>query len=61
VERYIDLLEKTFIIYRLNAMSRNVRNEIKKGKKVYFWDNGIRNSIVGNFLPWEKRTDQGPL
>lgn len=61
VERYIDLLEKAFIIYRLNAMSRNVRNEIKKGKKVYFWDNGIRNSIIGNFLPWEKRTDQGQL
>jgi len=61
VERYIDLLEKAFIIYRLNALSRNVRNEIKKGKKVYFWDNGIRNSIIGNFLSWEKRTDQGQL
>jgi len=61
VERYIDLLEKVFIIYRLNALSRNVRNEIKKGKKIYFWDNGIRNSIIGNFLPWENRTDQGQL
>ncbi|MCK5820744.1 MAG: ATP-binding protein [Bacteroidales bacterium] len=61
VERYIDLLEKAFIIYKLNSLSRNVRNEIKKGKKVYFWDNGIRNAIIGNFLPWENRTDQGAL
>lgn len=61
VEKYIDLLEKAFIIYRLNALSRNVRNEIKKGKKIYFWDNGIRNALIGNFLPWENRTDQGAL
>ena len=61
VERYIDLLEKAFIIFKLNALSRNVRNEIKKGKKIFFYDNGIRNSLIGNFLPWEKRTDKGAL
>lgn len=59
VERYIDLLEKAFIIFRLNALSRNVRNEIKKGKKFYFCDNGIRNALTGNFLSWENRTDKG--
>jgi uncharacterized protein len=59
IERYVDLLEKAFIILRVNAFSRNVRNEIKKGKKIYFWDNGIRNAIIGNFLPWEKRLDKG--
>jgi len=61
VERYIDLLEKAYIIFKLNALSRNVRNEIRKGKKIFFYDNGIRNSLIGNFLPWEKRTDKGAL
>ena len=59
VERYINLLEKAFIIFRLNALSRNVRNEIKKGKKFYFYDNGIRNALTGNYLQWENRTDKG--
>ncbi len=61
VEKYIDLLEKAFIIYRLNAFSRNVRNEIKKGKKVYFYDNGIRNALIGNFQPFDNRPDKGAL
>lgn len=61
VEKYIDLLEKAFIIYRLNGLNRNVRNEIKKGKKVYFYDTGIRNAIIGNFLPLNSRTDIGAL
>ena len=61
VERYIDLLEKAFIIFRLNALSRNVRNEIKKGKKIFFYDNGIRNALIGNFQPFELRTDKGLL
>lgn len=60
VERYLDLLEKAFIIVRIDALSRNVRNEIRKGKKVYFRDNGIRNAVIGNFMPWEKREDKGP-
>ncbi|MEA3461604.1 MAG: ATP-binding protein [Bacteroidota bacterium] len=61
VERYIDLLEKAFIIFRLNSLSRNLRNEIKKGKKIYFCDNGIRNAVIGNFQPFEMRTDKGAL
>lgn len=61
IERYIDLMEKAFIIFRLNALSRNVRNEIKKGKKIYFYDNGIRNALIGNYQPIEMRTDKGQL
>lgn len=61
IEKYIDLLEKAYIIFRLNGLNRNVRNEIKKGKKIYFYDNGIRNAIIGNFLPVTSRTDTGAL
>lgn len=61
VERYIDLLEKSYVVFRLPAYSRNVRNEIKKGKKVYFYDNGIRNAVIGNFTPVTGRTDKGAL
>lgn len=61
IERYIDLLEKTYVIFRLNGLNRNVRNEIKKGKKIYFYDNGIRNAILGNFLPLSSRNDSGSL
>ena len=61
IERYIDLLEKAFIVFRLNALNRNIRNEIKKGKKIYFYDNGIRNAVIGNFLLWETRADKGAL
>jgi predicted AAA+ superfamily ATPase len=61
VEKYIDLLEKAFIVFRLNALNRNVRNEIKKGKKIYFIDNGIRNAVIGNFMFWENRLDKGAL
>ncbi|MFN2356021.1 MAG: DUF4143 domain-containing protein, partial [Desulfopila sp.] len=60
-ERYIDLLEKAFVLVRLPAYNRNVRNEIKKGKKIYFLDNGIRNAVIGNFLPLSSRTDIGAL
>lgn len=61
VERYIDLLEKSFVIFRRNAFSRNHRNEIKKGKKIYFYDNGIRNAIIQNFAPVSLRQDIGAL
>ncbi len=61
VEKYIDLLEKAFVIFKLYALSRNVRNEIKKGKKIYFYDNGIRNAVIGNFNPIDLRTDIGAL
>jgi len=61
VGRYIDLLEKVFIVFRLNTLSRNVRNELKKSRKIYFYDNGIRNAIIGNFSPLETRQDKGVL
>jgi len=49
VEKYINVLEKAYVIFKLPALSRNVRTELKKGKKIYFWDNGIRNAIINNF------------
>ncbi|MBN1761430.1 MAG: ATP-binding protein [Chitinispirillaceae bacterium] len=61
VERYIDLLEKAFVLFRLPALSRNMRNEIKQGRKVYFYDNGIRNAIIKNFNPLSLRQDSGAL
>ena len=61
IEKYIDLLEKTGVIFRLNALSRNVRNEIKNGRKIYFYDNGIRNAVLGNFSSLSVRTDKGAL
>ena len=61
VENYICLLEKCFVVFRLDSFSRNLRNEIKKGKKIYFYDNGIRNAVISNFAPLELRTDAGAL
>jgi len=61
VDKYIDLLEQAFVVFRLPALNRNVRNEIKKGKKVYFYDCGIRNAILGDFKPLISRTDTGAL
>lgn len=61
VEKYLDVLEKAFIIFKLPALSRNMRNEIKKGKKYYFYDNGIRNVIISNYAPMEMRIDKGAL
>ncbi len=61
VERYVDLLEKAFVIFRISSLSRNARNEIKKGKKIYFYDNGIRNSVIKNFAPLQLRNDVGAL
>ena len=61
VERYIELLEQAFIIFRLSSLSRNLRNEIKRGRKVYFWDNGIRNALISNFIPFPQRQDKGAL
>ncbi len=61
IEKYIDLLEKAYIIFSLHGLNRNVRNEIKKGRKIYFYDNGIRNAILGNFLPPSSRGDTGAL
>lgn len=61
IEKYIDLLEKAFVIFKLPALSNNVRNEIKKGRKIYFYDNGIINAVTGNFNPLAQRTDIGSL
>jgi predicted AAA+ superfamily ATPase len=61
VERYIDLLEKCFVIFRLNGLSRNLRNELKKSKKIYFYDNGVRNAVIQQFAPVDMRNDMGAL
>lgn len=61
VERYLDLLEQTFVIFRLPSFSTNPRKEIAKSKKVYFWDTGIRNALLNAFSTDPFRTDIGPL
>ncbi len=61
VEKYLDLLEKAYVIFKLPAFNRNLRNEIKKGKKYYFYDNGIRNVLINNFTTPELRIDKGAL
>ena len=61
IENYIDLLEKCFVVFRLSSFSRNMRSEIKKGKKIYFYDNGIRNALITNFASLELRNDKGAL
>lgn len=61
VERYVDVLEKSFIIFRLGNFSRNLRNELKSSRKIYFWDLGVRNAVIGNLAQVENRTDVGAL
>lgn len=61
VQRYIDLLEKSYIIFHLRSFSRNVRNELKKSRKIYFFDNGIRNALISNFNSIPIRNDVGAL
>jgi predicted AAA+ superfamily ATPase len=61
VERYVDLLEKVFVIYRRFGFSRNLRKEITKNPRFYFFDNGIRNALIGNFSPLAIRNDLGEL
>ena len=61
VEKYINLLTKTFIVYRLPAFSRNPRREVSKPGKIYFCDNGIRNAVIGDFRPLAIRQDMGSL
>ena len=61
VERYLDLLEKTFIIKRVGGFSRNLRKEVVKTARYYFWDNGIRNAIINNFNLPPQRDDIGML
>ncbi|MCL1946904.1 MAG: ATP-binding protein [Chitinivibrionia bacterium] len=61
VERYILLLEQCFVIFRLSSFSRNLRNELKFSKKIYFYDNGIRNSLIADFSLARTRRDIGGL
>lgn len=61
ISTYIGLLEQSFIIFKLGSFSRNLRNEIKNNRKIYFYDTGIRNAILGNFAPLELRQDKGAL
>lgn len=61
VERYLDLLEKAFVIFRVGGFSRNLRKEVSKNSRYYFYDNGIRNSLIQNFNPLDIRQDAGQL
>ena len=61
VDTYIQILEKAFVIFRLNPFSRNLRNELKKLRKIYFYDTGIRNAVIQNLNPIHLRQDAGPL
>lgn len=61
ISSYIELLEKAFVIYRLNPYSGNQRNEIKTHRKIYFYDTGVRNAVINNFNPLALRSDKGAL
>ena len=61
VVNYIDLLEQSFVLFRLRSFSRNLRNEVSKSQKVYFYDIGVRNAIIQAFAPLSLRTDVGAL
>lgn len=61
VEKYVLVLEQSFVIFRLSSFSRNLRNELKSSKKIYFFDNGIRNALIANFTIAENREDIGKL
>jgi predicted AAA+ superfamily ATPase len=61
IEKYIVLLEKSFVLFSLSSYSRNVRNELRKSRKIYFYDNGIINAVTGNFNALNNRNDTGSL
>lgn len=61
ISKYIDILQKGYIIFKLGCYSKNSRDEIKTNKKIYFYDNGIRNMVIGNFIGLDLRTDKGVL
>ncbi len=61
IEQYINLLEKSYVLFRLNAYSTNARKEVTKMCKIYFWDNGVRNAVIGNYNPLSLRNDVGQL
>ncbi|MDR3295130.1 MAG: ATP-binding protein [Clostridiales Family XIII bacterium] len=61
VEKYVVILEQAFVIFRLGSFSRNLRNELKASRKIFFTDNGIRNAVIADFRPVENRDDVGKL
>ncbi len=61
VQHYIQILIKAFVLFPLTGYHRNLRNELKMSKKIYFWDTGLRNAIIGNFQPLGLRIDKGAL
>lgn len=61
IQRYIDLLEKSYVVFHLRSFSRNVRSELKKSRKIYFYDNGVRNALLGDYKPLDLRNDIGGL
>lgn len=61
VSKYLDLLEKVFVIFKVNGFSRNLRKEVTKNSRYYFYDNGVRNSLIQNFNPLALRNDVGQL
>mgnify|MGYP004668684909 FL=1 len=61
IENYVSLLEQSYIVFRLGSFSRNLRNELKFARKIYFWDCGIRNAVIGNYQMIENRMDTGAL
>ena len=61
VQRYLDILEKSYVIFSLSGFSRNLRKEYSKSPRFYFWDNGIRNSVINNYNPLASRDDAGKL
>lgn len=61
VDKYISVLEQAYVVFRLGSFSRNLRSELKKSRKIYFYDNGIRNALIANFNQLESRQDVGAL
>ena len=61
VTRYLDLLEKAFVLIKVRGFSRNLRSEITNNCRYYFWDNGVRNALISNFNPLARRADTGQL
>jgi predicted AAA+ superfamily ATPase len=61
VDKYITVLEQAYVVFRLGSYSRNLRSELKKSRKIYFYDNGIRNALIANFNHLESRQDVGAL
>lgn len=61
IQKYIDILEKGYVVFKLNSFNRNIRNELKQSKKIYFYDNGVRNMVIGDFNSLDLRIDRGAL